>query len=199
MEKDIKLDALQEVFNIGTGQAANALSALMSQKVLINIPSINLVPIEKVTEHLGGSKELIVGVYFQIVGDLGGRIMLLFNQENAHKMASMLVGDPDIHEIKLSDVNMSSIMEMGNIIANSYLNALAGLLDMKLYPSIPYFAEDMLGAVVDFLLIELAEVADQALLINTEMEMESENIKGSFLVFPDDVFLTKIYDKLGIS
>ncbi|MHB9155637.1 MAG: chemotaxis protein CheC [Endomicrobiales bacterium] len=198
MTEDIKIDALMEVVNIGTGQAATALSQMLSQRVLINVPDIRLVPIEKVPAELGGHAQQVVGLYFQIDGDLGGRILIIFSKEGGHQMASILMGGEKIEEDRLSDMNRASLMEMGNIIANSYLNGLAGLLDMTLLPSVPYFAEDMLGAVVDFLLIEMARCGDHALLLSTEMKIETENIKGSFLVFPDEAFLKRIYQKLGI-
>lgn len=197
MTEDIKNDALMEVLHIGTGQAANALSQMLSQKVIINVPNIQLVPLEQVSARLGGHDRHVVGLYFRIDGDLGGRILIIFQKDYGHKMASILMGEK-IEEKILSDMNQASMMEMGNIIANSYLNGLAGLLDMKLMPSVPFYAEDMLGAVIDCLLIEIAQVADHALLINTELLVENENIKGSFLVFPDKKFLGEIYKKLGI-
>lgn len=198
MTEDIKNDALREVIHIGTGQAANALSQMLSQKVIINVPDIRLTPLDQVAARLGGHDRRVVGLYFSIDGDLGGRILIIFRQDYGHKMASILMGGEKIEEEQLSDMNQASMMEMGNIIANSYLNGLAGLLDMKLMPSVPYYAEDMLGAVIDCLLIEIGRVADHALLIDTELLVEGENIKGSFLVFPDEKFLGEIYGKLGI-
>jgi chemotaxis protein CheC len=187
-----------EVINIGTGQAANALSQMVSQKVLINVPDIQLIPLEQVSVRLGGHDRHVVGLYFHIDGDLGGRILIIFRKEYGHKMASILMGGDAIEEKQLSEMNQASMMEMGNIIANSYLNGMARLLDMKLMPSVPYYAEDMLGAVIDLLLIEIAQVANHALLIDTELLIQGENIQGSFLVFPDEKFLNEIYKKLAI-
>lgn len=198
MKSEIKTDALLEVVNVGTGQAATALSQLLGQKVLINVPDMQMVSLSDVPGHLGGPERPIVGIYFTINGDLGGRILLLFAQESGHRLASMLTGEGNGSTMTLDEISRSSIMEMGNIIANSYLNGMAGLLDMSLLPSIPFYAEDMLGAVVDYLLIEIAEVADYALIINTQMSIESIDLAGSFLVFPDEVFMKKIFDKLGI-
>lgn len=197
MNNEIKTDALMEVVNVGTGQAATALSQLLGQRVLINVPDMRMLPLADVPGHLGGAEQPIVGVYFTINGDLSGRILLIFTQESGHRLAGMLTGEGNGERL-LTEISQSSIMEMGNIIANSYLNGMAGLLDMCLMPSIPYFAEDMLGAVIDYLLIEIAQVADYALIINTEMSIESIDLKGSFLVFPDEAFMNRIFSKLGI-
>jgi chemotaxis protein CheC len=195
---EIKNDALLEVTNIGAGQAATALSQILMQKVFITVPSLRFVPIEDVPESLGGSESHIIGMYFTISGDLSGRIMLVFDKKSGHHLAALLTSDPKNEKGKLGEIDKSAMMEMGNIIANSYLNGLAGLLDIKLYPSVPFFAEDALGAVVDSLLIEIAMVAEKALLIDTEMSIEQENLKGSFLVFPDTEFMKKIFELLDL-
>lgn len=199
MEQEIKNDALAEVINVGTGQAATALSQILSQKVLINIPEIKFIPLENVSESLGGSDREIVSIFFNINGDLGGKILLVFDRTKCHYLTSLFVGEKAIKEEILSDIDQSCIMEIGNIIANSYLNGMAGLLDMTLLPSVPYFAEDMLGAVIDFLLIEISEISEYALFINTEMKIESEDLKGFLVIFPDEKFLVKIFQKLGIN
>lgn len=198
INESIENDALLEVTNIAAAQAATALSQMLMQKVSINVPSLRMLPIEEVSGALGGSESPVVGMYFGITGEMSGRILLVFDKKSGHALASHLTGNPVTKEGALEEMDRSALMEMGNIIANSYLNGLAGLLDIKLFPSVPYYAEDALGAVVDTLLIELAMVAEKVLLIDNEMAIEKENLKGSFLVFPDEEFLFKIFEKLGL-
>ncbi|MBY6828980.1 chemotaxis protein CheC, partial [Clostridium botulinum] len=47
----LQLDALKEVSNIGTGNAATALSQLLGRKIDMNVPDINIVPFEEVMEE----------------------------------------------------------------------------------------------------------------------------------------------------
>ena len=90
-------------------------------------------------------------------------------------------------------------MEVGNIIINSYLNALTAITDFTLFPSIPHYAEDMLGAVLDYLLIEISKTSDTALFMETKFSAEDILISGDFLVFPDSISLEKILNKVGFS
>ena len=197
MNEDIRTDALLEVTNIGAGQAATALSQLLLSKVLINVPNLKFLPVEEIPQALGGTEQNIIGVYFTIAGDLSGRILLLFDYSSGQRLVELVSGTPKQGSGNFSELDRSAMMEMGNIITNSYLNGLAGLLDITLYPSVPYFAQDTLGAVIDSLLIEISMASDKALLIDTEMHIENENLKGSFLVFPDEEFMNKIFEKLG--
>lgn len=52
----LQLDALKEVSNIGTGNAATALSQLLGRKIDMNVPDINIVPFEEVMEEIGDEK-----------------------------------------------------------------------------------------------------------------------------------------------
>lgn len=197
-EKEISMDALKEVINIGTARAATSLSEILNQKVMINVPEIKLLPIEEISGQLGGDTKPIIGVYFQTSGELESRILLLFSKDTGHDLAALLTGEKEATKDQLIDMEKSSIMELGNIIANSYINALSELMEFKLFPSIPYFAEDMLGAVIDFLLIEISQVADYSLILKTEMWVESIKLKGNFLIFPDEKFLNILFEKLHI-
>jgi chemotaxis protein CheC len=199
MNEDFRTDALLEVTNIGAGQAATALSMMLLRKVLITVPNLKLMPIEDISQTMGGSESPVVGVYFTMTGDLSGRILLVFDHESGHHLVSLITGNPEHKQHQLDEMDKSAMMETCNIIANSYLNGIAGLLDIKLFPSVPFFAEDTFGAVVDSLLIEIAMVADKALLIDTEMSIENENLKSVFFVFPDEEFINIIYKKLGLA
>ncbi len=198
MREDIRTDALLEVTNVGAGQAATALSRMLQKKVLITVPSLKLMPIEEIPKALAGTESTVIGIYFYMVGDLTGRILLVFEKDSGHRLASLITGDENLKAGQLDEMGRSAMMEMGNIITNSYLNGLAGLMDITLFPSVPYLAEDVLGAVIDTLLIEISMVADKALLIDTQISIENENLNGSFLVFPDEEFMNKIYAKLGL-
>ncbi len=70
------------------------------------------------------------------------------------------------------------------ILAASYLNAISQMLKMVLIPSVPGLAYDMAGAVLDYILIELSQEGETALLIETEFVSESR-IKGHFFLLPD--------------
>ena len=198
MEKEISIDALKEVVNIGTGQAATSLSEILNQKIMINVPEAKFVPLEQISEQLGGSDKQIIGVYFQTTGELESRILLIFERETGHNLATMLTGNKPPMNEPLGDLERSAIMELGNIIANSYINAMSQLLGIKLYPSVPFYAEDMLGAVIDFLIVEISQVADYSLLLKTKMIAESVDLNGSLIIFPDETFLKRLFAKLGI-
>ncbi|MCB4791133.1 MAG: chemotaxis protein CheC [Elusimicrobia bacterium] len=190
----LQMDILREIINTGTGHAATALSALIDKKIIMVVPEVKLVRLEKVPEYLGGAQLPVVGLLFKMSNDISGSILLFFTQENSDLLSKLLTAD--LYSDK--DLNKSAIMELGNIAVNSYLNAIAEMMDFKILISVPYYAKDLLGAVIDFLLIEIAEVSEYALLMETFLESPDVKLKGNLIIFPDNKSLDKMFDKVGV-
>src|SRR3989344_8291223 len=174
----LQKDALQEVMNVGTAHAVNALSQMIGKKIMISVPSVDIIPLNEVTEKIAHSKnieEVIVGLYFKILGELSGNALLIFPKASAQRLLWMLLKEeqPPLSPIPHNHpIEQSALMEVGNIIINSYLNALTAITDFTLFPSIPHYAEDMLGAVLDYLLIEISKTSDTALFMETKFSAE---------------------------
>jgi len=197
---EMEKDALKEFVNIGTGHAATALSKLIDKEVTVSIPDLALVPIGKVPEKLGGPEMSIVGLYFKIIGDITGSVLLFFPLQTASSLTSLLTaGIKPEGASEYEELERSAMMELGNIMTNSYINALAEMLDAKIFISVPYYSADVLGAVVDLLLIEIAQVADYALLMETIIESPEIKLSGNFIIFPDAPSLEKIFSKVGLA
>lgn len=179
-----QIDMLAEISNIGAGHAATALSQLLNKKILLQVPSVKVIPIAEVPEVVGGPERLVVGLFFRIFGNAKGNILILFPKESALSLiAELLSREPSGSNI-LQEMESSALKEVGNILASAYLNALSQMLKMVLIPSVPGLAYDMAGAVLDYILIELSQEGETALLIETEFISESR-IKGHFFLLPD--------------
>lgn len=192
---NVQLDTLKELSNIGMGHAATALSQMIGQTIYLRVPHVTITEISQVPEYLGGAEKLMVGITLQILGDARGNIMLLFPQESAHHLLCSLLGHQE-RGLVMSEVNVSALKEVGNILASAYLCALGNLLNKTLLPSVPMLAYDMAGAVVDYVLIDLSQSGDLAIIVETDFTGDSDQdfaIKGHFFLLPDpatlDIFL----------
>ncbi|HSN59082.1 MAG TPA: chemotaxis protein CheC, partial [Clostridiaceae bacterium] len=115
------LDALQEVGNIGSGNAATALSELLKMKVDMRVPSINIIPFDDIFTSIGGD-EVVVGVVVRVLGDIQGNILFVFEKDEALYIIEALTGKKDEY---VTEVGYSVIAEVGNIVASSYLDAIS--------------------------------------------------------------------------
>jgi chemotaxis protein CheC len=178
------LDALKEISNIGAGHAVTALNQMTHRVITLEVPRVDLVPFSRVVDALGGPEEEVLGLFFRIFGGSRGNMLVVMPRAAAERLLDILF---DGHGPKkpLGEMEISALKEVGNILAASYLGAVGNLLGLPLIPSIPAFSMDMSQAVVDLLLIELAEVTHQALVIQTDFITRDKSFAGHFFLLPD--------------
>ena len=144
--KELQIDALREVANIGAGHAATALSQLTNRRIMISVPQINIVRLEEVPDLLGNPQDVVAAVLMHMLGDLTGRTLLLFPEAVGRRVCDMLLRRPVGTTAVFDALEQSCLKEAGNILAGAYLNALSDFMGMLLLPSVPSLVVDgMLG------------------------------------------------------
>ncbi|MEK3908343.1 chemotaxis protein CheC [Oceanobacillus sp. FSL W7-1309] len=200
MQKDV----LREIGNIGAGNAASSLSILLNKKIEMKVPSVRIAGFDEIMELTGGSENTIVCLLFRIQGEAPGTVYLIFTIEEAEYFVRELTNDPGFNLLQSEQENeiaLSALQEIGNIVTGSYLTALSDFTNINMQPSVPYLGIDMAGAVLTVGLLELSQVSDYAIVINTEISHDGTNqgIQGNFFLLPDPESFAKIFDALGIN
>jgi len=96
-----------------------------------------------------------------------------------------------------TEMELSAMKEVGNIITGAYLNSLSMMTNLKIYPTPPELAVDMAGAILSVPAIEFGTVGDNILLIQSQFFDEVE-IDGYFILIPDLDSYAKILGSLGM-
>ena len=189
---DIQLDALRELANIGSGTASTALSSLLGRSVDISVPSAFVLPMAEAVGSIGDPESEATGVVLGIVGEMPGSVLLLFTPKDAELMCGLLGVEAG------SEYGISALMEIGNIVGASYINALGQMIGLELEPTPPAAATDMLGAIVQTVLAERAGAGDVALLLDSDLVVEGEDCSVSFLLVPDQGGVDQMLERLGV-
>ena len=153
-------DVLKELGNIGAGNATTALAQMIGCKVDMSVPQVRLLEFKEVGEIVGGEEQIMVSIYLQVEGDVEGSIMFMLNKAAAAHMVNKLMGgmlgidETNAAEYEFGEMECSAIKEVGNIITGAYLNALSGLTNLKIYPSVPQLGIDMAGALLSVPAVE---------------------------------------------
>ena len=195
--KNAQLDALMEISNVGVGNAATALSQMLNTSVEIRVPSVKLLEISDVPEHLGGADKAVLGMFLKMLGDASGNMLLIYPIESAERMVSLLLQQDLKGEELFSEMALSALKEVGNILASAYLSALGTMLNINLICSTPSISYDMAGAIIDYTLIELCSSEDKALVVETEFFLRGDEVKGNFFLIPDPGSLEVILAAAG--
>jgi len=194
----IQLDALKEIGNVGAGNSATALSQLINRKIDMTVPQISIIPLGDVPDIVGGPDAMVAGVFLRVYGPAPSSILFLLPRDSAFSLVDMLMGREQGYTTSLNSMDESALMEIGNILAGAYLNALSYFTKLTLLPSIPSLAVDMAGAILSVILIQLGEMGDHALVIETEFTTENDGVKGHFFLIPDPGSLSIILAAIGV-
>lgn len=198
------LDVLKEIGNIGAAHAATALSNLLEKKIDMRVPDVKMVAFNDMMELVGGSENVVVGIYLRIEGDVEGSMFFILPLEQANRFIRRLIRDEsfDFNTPPFSELGLSAMQEMGNILSGSYLSALSDFTGLKIYPTVPGLSIDMFGAIISIGLIELSQISDTVIVINTSIYEEEisddELVKGNFFLLPEPESFETIFKALGV-
>ncbi|TYQ13183.1 UNVERIFIED_CONTAM: chemotaxis protein CheC [Acetivibrio alkalicellulosi] len=182
---NLHMDVLKEIGNIGAGNAATALAKLLNKKVDMDVPKVKVLKFNEVNETLGGAEIIVVGLLLRVYGDLTGNIMFILKNEAAHILVNILMGKDPADTMEFSEIELSALKEIGNILAGSYLSSLSSLTGLSILPSVPELAIDMAGAIISVPAIEFGKLGDSVLYIETEFSEGSTKVVGDFFLIPD--------------
>ncbi|ADC65233.1 CheC, inhibitor of MCP methylation [Ferroglobus placidus DSM 10642] len=188
-----ELDVLREVGNVGVGNASTALSQLLGKTIEISVPRVIIAKLNEIGEYIKPD-EVIVGTVVglnDLENNTPGYLYLVFPSETSNKIAEILVGDT-------SDKSMveSVVMEISNILASHFCDAIATMLNTVLIPTPPNYAEDYSIAVIDALIAKLAERSDSIIIFETELKDEQSVIDIILMLIPSESFLNYIVELL---
>lgn len=176
-----QVDALREISSIAAGNAATSLSVMLGKKVAISVPSIMVEASGKIPEALGGEENIVSVVYFSVSGQLSGSLLLMLSVSESLRLASILTGQKVDQIERISDMGISAIKELGNITIGTYLRALGQALKLRITHSIPGFASDMLGALLDGTLAEFSLKSEHVVMAENTFLVEENTYRGRLI------------------
>ncbi|MEO0248556.1 MAG: chemotaxis protein CheC [candidate division WOR-3 bacterium] len=195
----LRLDALKELGNIGAAHAVTGLSALLQRRVDISITNADLIPVRIIYSFFDGPESMVSVVYLEGYGEgFRGIMFLIFPHPEAAKIVELATGRK-VHQGKIRDEFAVSVLkEIGNIMCGCYMNALAAFVRKKLMHSVPQVSNDMLGAVMDSVLVDLSMESDYALVLETAFTLGRDECKGFLFFVPTAESLEIIYEAIGV-
>jgi chemotaxis protein CheC len=202
----LQLDAIKEVGNIGTGNAATALSQLLSCMIDMDVPKADLVSIYSIAEYYGDPDAVVAAVFVRSLGEFGCSLIFIQKEEEAGLMVDLLLkqqfGD-SVPEDLPQEMFDSALAEVGNIILSSFLNAINMLIGTQHQISPPGVAHDMLASIMDVVASIFGQMGEMAVLVNTELRVGGtdgggRDISGNIVMLPDPDALELLLRKLQV-
>ena len=194
----IQMDVLQEVGNIGSGNAAAALSNLISKNVEIDMPRVQIVGFQEAIDQAGGAERVVAGVLSRMVGNIEGMILLLIDRNFINSVISSFSSKQVANLLALQEAEISALSEVGNIMGGAYVSAMGTLTGIEAALEAPVLQVDMVGALMSLPVVEFGEVDDKILYIDKQLRIDGQEMNAKLLMIPAIGSLAKIMEKLGL-
>lgn len=194
----LQYDVLREIGNIGAGNATTALSQLINSKIDMNVPKVELLEFKELAEIVGGAEKQVVGILLSLEGDIQGDMMFMLGCDCAHSLVNILLGRNIKSSEEFTEMDMSALSEIGNIITGAYLSSLSTLTHLYINTSVPNIAIDMAGAILSVPAIEFGKMGDKALLIQSQFVDGKIDVSGYFILIPTLESYNIIMKSLGL-
>ena len=195
----MEIDTLREIGSIGTGNAATALSQMMNRPVSITLPEVRIMEYNEAIEWIGGPEEVTAGVLVKMSGDVGGIMLSVQKLELVNVVLSTMLGESIDSYENLTELERSAMIEIGNIMISTFINAMSGLADLDIKLTVPAFAVDMQGAILTVPMAEYGGMSNYLMAIGGIFVCDGKEVPCHLLLSPDLRSLEFLLRKLGVS
>ena len=186
-------DALNEVGNIGMGNATTALSQLVGKSISVSGSSLTLLKAKDISERLNSDK---IGAIVRVMGDMNGGFILVLGKTHSQVLADMLLKD----SVDDNYMKVSAFIEVANILAGSYYNALSKFLNLSIIPSIPTISEGTTDEIFEKAKKHMSGKIDHIFGLTTLFEIRGEDeyhsLSGDMYMLLDTASLQSVIDRI---
>ncbi|MDH5183955.1 MAG: chemotaxis protein CheC [Gammaproteobacteria bacterium] len=179
---ELQHDTLTEIINIGMGSAAAAMSIMVRDEVNISVPDISFSSIDTIQDNLSGlDTNELASVRQGFDGELMGDAMLLFQGDKSLEIVRLLLSNTmTIDNNDFSDFEQEALSEIGNIILNAGLSAIANTLKFTVNSSLPIYKQGNLNK-----LMAPSDQTQTVLILRVDLSLETKQIKGYVIYLMD--------------
>ncbi|MGM0598223.1 MAG: chemotaxis protein CheC [Candidatus Rifleibacteriota bacterium] len=195
-----QLDALREIGNIGSGNAASALAQFLNRKIDMAVPSAKILSFNEIANLVGGPAQKVMGIYLKVMGEISGKFLLLIPEETSLKLVRTLIPGSELDSpLNMGEMESSCMREVGNILAGSFLNALSVITQTQMLNSLPSMTFDLSGSLINAVVADMVAVSDKVLMIETSFIEEEEDLKIHIFLLPEPDSLQKLLKAIGVA
>ena len=194
----MEIDTLREVGSIGTGNAATALSSMLNREIRITYPEVRIMGYNEAIEWIGGPEVITAGVLVGISGEINGIMLSVQPLDFVNLVLGTMLQEKCERFTDLGDMAGSALIEIGNIMISTFINALSDLANINVSLTVPSFTVDMQGAILTVPMAEYGGQTDYLMTIGANFIADGNEVPCRLLLSPDIRSLNYLLRKLGV-
>ena len=190
----VEKDILAEIGNMCVGNATTALAQVLGRRVELELPSVKVISVDKLHAYLGVDKEeAIIGIHMQILGGAKGSALMMFPRKDAYTLVDLLIGSIAAQAGSFTEIGISALKEVGNIVVSSYLSALSAFTGISSFPSTVTMASGVTGTLANMAFPGWKnKKGDETILVEAVFRESRRNLSGNFYIIFDAASISVI-------
>ena len=173
----LQRDAVREVGSIGTAHAVTALSQLLGETVTMGVPDIHILGYNEIIRRMGNPEETVALI---------------------NAVLERMFGEAEVEILRLEEIQRSALLEIGNIMISSYINAISDLSGITIELSVPDLSVNMLGGILSVPMVELAYQTNKLMTIEGNLIYGGMKLESNLFMVPEVEGLNCLLDRMGV-
>jgi chemotaxis protein CheC len=191
-------DALGEFINIAFSRTASSLSEITGHRVLLDVPQVEVYPIDEVAAQLvrflPGD---VASIHQPFDGAIAGDAFLILNYEGAVRLTDLLTdgNNAQHHQQHLDESAREVLTEIGNILLNACLGMFGNVLRVRVSFSVPNLHLESLDELIDSLKNERHGLS-YAIIVYTSFRIRESAVTGYLVLVLSVVSLNRLIEEI---
>ena len=199
---DLERDIIREILNIGLARAADSFAIIAKERVLLEVPNIDLVMSDDIIQRVREYQSRHAVIQSDIRGEFNGTTLMFFSGQHVQRLSRVCLRMQTSESVEVNELQESLLLEISNIITGALVTQLANILKANIYGAPPTAPR---GDIADTLQILIPEQQLQPLIFTviTQFSDKDNMVELPLMLFFDRVTFIKIleiirsYDFLG--
>jgi chemotaxis protein CheC len=199
---ELERDIIREILNIGLARAADSFAVIAQERVLLEVPNIDLLMSDDILHRVRDYQTRHVPIQSDIRGDFNGTTLMFFSGQHVQRLSRVCLRMQTPETLELNELQESLLLEISNIITGALVTQLANILKANIYGAPPVAPK---GDIAENLQSLLPAQQLQPLIFSviTQFSDRDNTVELPLMLFFDRVTFQKIleiirsYDFLG--
>jgi chemotaxis protein CheC len=188
-------DALGEFINIAFSRTASSLSEITGQRVLLDVPQVEIYPIEEIggniARFLPGD---VASIHQPFNGAIAGDAFLILNYDGAVRLTDLLT-DGNAQQAQLDESAREVLTEVGNILLNACLGMFGNVLQVRVSFSVPDLHLESLDELIGSLRKQ-REGLQYAIVVYTSFRIRESAVTGYLVLVLSVISLNRLIEEI---
>lgn len=199
---ELERDIIREILNIGLARAADSFAVVAQERVLLEVPSIDLLMSDDILSKVREYQSRHVAIQSDIRGEFNGTTLMFFSGQHVQRLSRVCLRMQTTESLEVNELQESLLLEISNIITGALVTQLANILKANIYGAPPVAPH---GDIAELMQNLVPEQQLQPLIFSviTQFSDRDNMVELPLMLFFDRVTFEKIleiirsYDFLG--